>query len=160
MGGSKPESKYVLYVSNLSSDTRTKEVRYEFEKRAGKVYQCERDYKSRCALVEFDRASDASYAWRKMDGFFMDGREWKVDYAIPEDFKEFGWKWTEGGLDRDSRSRSRSPTGQDASCRRPAAGKMARLLWSMPWLPSLSGREGDLSRHVCYINAKQNAYLC
>lgn len=29
--------------------------------------------------------------------------------------------------------------GQDASCRRPAAGKMARLLWSMPWLPSLSG---------------------
>jgi len=47
-----------------------------------------------------------------MDGFFMDGREWKVDYAIPEDFKEFGWKWTEGGLDRDSRSRSRSPTGK------------------------------------------------
>mmetsp|Transcript_8299 Transcript_8299/g.14971 ORF Transcript_8299/g.14971 Transcript_8299/m.14971 type:complete len:95 (+) Transcript_8299:670-954(+) len=56
------------------------------------------------------RSSDASYAWRKMDGFYMDGREWKVDYAIPDDFKFFGWKWTEGGDFRDSRSRSRSPT--------------------------------------------------
>lgn len=37
MGGSKPESKYVLYVSNLSSDTRTKEVRYAVAYRPPRV---------------------------------------------------------------------------------------------------------------------------
>jgi len=47
-------SKYVLYVSNVSGDTRTKDIRYEFQRTAGSVYQVERDYKTRSALVEMD----------------------------------------------------------------------------------------------------------
>lgn len=31
------------------------------------------------------------------DGLRIDGKKWKVDYAIRDDFKYFGWKWTEGG---------------------------------------------------------------
>jgi arginine/serine-rich splicing factor 2 len=58
------------------------------------------------------RAADAKYAWRKMDGFRMDGRRWKVDWASYEDFKMFGWKWFEERASPyrgRSRSRSRSP---------------------------------------------------
>jgi len=73
------------------------------------------------------RSSDAEYAWKKMgkllclhdqrlpesvvcciastlprltfctDGLRIDCKKWKVEYAIREDFKYFGWKWTEGG---------------------------------------------------------------
>mmetsp|Transcript_13421 Transcript_13421/g.38106 ORF Transcript_13421/g.38106 Transcript_13421/m.38106 type:complete len:84 (-) Transcript_13421:858-1109(-) len=50
-------SKYVLYVSNVSGDTRTKDIRYEFQRTAGSVYQVERDYKTRSALVEMDRCA-------------------------------------------------------------------------------------------------------
>lgn len=32
----------------------------------------------------------------RADGFRMDGRRWKVDWASYEDFKMFGWKWFEG----------------------------------------------------------------
>ena len=31
------------------------------------------------------------------DGLRIDGKKWKVEYAIRDDFKYFGWKWTEGG---------------------------------------------------------------
>jgi len=34
------------------------------------------------------------------DGCYADGREWRVDWATPDDFKFFGWKWTEGDVDR------------------------------------------------------------
>lgn len=55
------------------------------------------------------RSSDAEEAWRKLHRTYMDGRRWKVDRATPADFKFFGWKWTEGGLDdRKARSPSRS----------------------------------------------------
>jgi hypothetical protein len=30
------------------------------------------------------------------DGFKMDGRRWKVDWASRADFELFGWRWTEG----------------------------------------------------------------
>jgi hypothetical protein len=30
------------------------------------------------------------------DGFKMDGRRWKVDWASRADFDLFGWRWTEG----------------------------------------------------------------
>lgn len=30
------------------------------------------------------------------DGFLMDGRRWKVNYADELDFKHFGWNWFEG----------------------------------------------------------------
>lgn len=32
-----------------------------------------------------------------VDGYEMDGRQWKVDYADKRDFEDLGWKWTEGG---------------------------------------------------------------
>ena len=34
------------------------------------------------------------------DGLRIDGKKWKVEYAIRDDFKYFGWKWTEGGDSR------------------------------------------------------------
>jgi len=49
-----PFSRYVLVVDNLSSETRSKDVAYEFEA-AGHVRDIARDHKARCALVEFDR---------------------------------------------------------------------------------------------------------
>jgi len=82
------------------------------------VIACVRDEKERTALVEFKHSADAEYAWRKMDGHKMDGRAWKIDYATPSDFKFFGWKWTEGGLDDEKqtssyRTRSVSPSRSD-----------------------------------------------
>eukprot|EP00878_Enallax_costatus_P006340 GHUV01006648.1.p1 GENE.GHUV01006648.1~~GHUV01006648.1.p1 ORF type:complete len:130 (+),score=13.12 GHUV01006648.1:672-1061(+) len=50
----KQYSRYVLVVDNLSSATPTKEVAYEFEA-AGKIRDIARDYKARCAIIEFDR---------------------------------------------------------------------------------------------------------
>ena len=105
-----PTSRYTLLVDNISTTTRSADIRYEME-RAGKVIEVVRDPKARCAVVEFDRADDAEWAWRKMDGFKFDGRAWKVDWATDKDFDFFDKKWTEGGSKRrrdDSRSRSRS----------------------------------------------------
>ncbi|WIA37039.1 hypothetical protein OEZ86_014022 [Tetradesmus obliquus] len=105
----KQYSRYVLVVDNLSSNTPSSDIQYEFEM-AGKVLHVTRDYKARAALVEFDRSSDAKYAWDKMDGFKMDGRRWKVDWASRADFELFGWRWTEGRSPSPRRrSRSRSP---------------------------------------------------
>ena len=28
------------------------------------------------------RSADAQYAWKKLDGITVDGRRWKVDYAV------------------------------------------------------------------------------
>eukprot|EP00878_Enallax_costatus_P003127 GHUV01003326.1.p1 GENE.GHUV01003326.1~~GHUV01003326.1.p1 ORF type:complete len:153 (+),score=23.71 GHUV01003326.1:672-1130(+) len=103
----KQYSRYVLVVDNLSSATPTKEVAYEFEA-AGKIRDIARDYKARCAIIEFDRSSDAKWAWDKMDGFRMDGRRWKVDWASRDDFDLFGWKWFEGGRSPSPRVRGRS----------------------------------------------------
>ena len=87
----------------------------------------------------FCRAGDAEYAWKKMgmhldkqqpgwvlyfgtdcfaiysDGLRIDGKKWKVEYAIKADFKYFGWKWTE------SRSPSRSPSRFEDALRTLAA---------------------------------------
>jgi len=100
------KSRYVLVVDNVSSVTTSKDIAREFDW-CGKIRDVVRDPKHRCSLIEFERADDCSYAWRKMDGFRIDGRTWKVAYASPEDFKFFGWKWFEGSPDR-GRSRSRS----------------------------------------------------
>jgi len=56
MAPRKDESEYVLYVSNLSSSTRSRDIKDEFEHTAGRVYKIERDYKSRSALVEMDNS--------------------------------------------------------------------------------------------------------
>merc|ERR1712217_300212 len=98
------KSKVVLYVSNLSSKTRSHELKRFFDA-AGPIYEVERDVYDRCALVEFKRESDAKYAWNKFDGKYLDGRDIKVDWATKSDFKKFGWKWTEY---TPSPSRSRS----------------------------------------------------
>lgn len=54
MSSKGPFSRYVLVVDNLSSETRSKDIAYEFEA-AGPVRDIARDYKARCALVEFGR---------------------------------------------------------------------------------------------------------
>ncbi|DBA73005.1 TPA: hypothetical protein ACH3X2_009949 [Trebouxia sp. C0005] len=90
------KSRYVLLLEGLSSVTRSGDIKHEFEA-CGTVKEVERDAKSRSALIEMKRSSDAEYAWKKMDGLRIDGKKWKVEYAIRDDFKYFGWKWTEGG---------------------------------------------------------------
>lgn len=50
----KEYSRYVLVVDNLSSNTPTRDIEYEFGY-AGKVREVSRDYKARCALVEYYR---------------------------------------------------------------------------------------------------------
>ncbi|KAK9832618.1 hypothetical protein WJX81_003961 [Elliptochloris bilobata] len=110
------KSKYVLYIENISSATRSVHVKKELEY-AGPVLEVERDYKSRSALVEMKSADDATYAWRKMDGVQVDGRKWKIDYATRADFKFFGWKVPEDVEDTPDRSRSptRSPVRSEYS---------------------------------------------
>ncbi|KAG1672570.1 hypothetical protein FOA52_010671 [Chlamydomonas sp. UWO 241] len=100
-------SKYVVVVDNVSSVTPTRDMEREAS-RYGRVRDIQIDYKERCALLEYHRADDAQYAWRKMDGTIMDGRKWKVEWATRSDFKLFGWKWTEGGSDSPQRSCSPS----------------------------------------------------
>ena len=39
------------------------------------------------------RASDAEYAWRKLNDITLHGRRIKVEWATRSDFKLFGWKW-------------------------------------------------------------------
>mmetsp|Transcript_10330 Transcript_10330/g.25682 ORF Transcript_10330/g.25682 Transcript_10330/m.25682 type:complete len:83 (+) Transcript_10330:334-582(+) len=48
-----------------------------------------------------------------MDGITLHGRKLKVEWATKEDFKFFGWKWTEGNPSpspKRGRSPSRSPS--------------------------------------------------
>lgn len=107
-----PTSRYTLFVDNLSSSTRSADIRYEMES-AGRIIEVVRDPKTRSALVEFDRADDAEWAWKKLDRIRVDGREWRIEWANDRDFEHFDKKWTEGGNSgskgrRSSRSRSRS----------------------------------------------------
>jgi hypothetical protein len=46
-------SRYVVVVDNLSSSTPTKDIEYEFGF-AGRIRDLARDYKARCALVEYE----------------------------------------------------------------------------------------------------------
>lgn len=101
------KSEYILYISNLSSSTRSSDVKKECQY-YGDIYEVERDYPSKSALVEFRRAKDTQYAWRKMDGVSIDGRRWKVDYATKKDLKFFNWK-VPSDMYTPSPSRSRSP---------------------------------------------------
>ena len=48
-------SRYTIYVDNLSSSTRSRDIREECERVAGKVLEVVRDPRSRSAIVEFDR---------------------------------------------------------------------------------------------------------
>lgn len=50
----KEYSRYVIVVDNLSSNTPTKDIEYEFGY-AGRIRDLARDYKARCALVEYER---------------------------------------------------------------------------------------------------------
>jgi len=88
-------SRYTVVVDNLSSTTRTADLDYEF-KYCGKIRDIVRDAKARCALIEFHRAADADYAYRKMHGMVLHGRQLRVEFATKSDFKFFGWKWMEG----------------------------------------------------------------
>jgi RNA recognition motif-containing protein len=57
-------------------------------------------------LIEFEKAADADYAWRKYDGLRLHGRDLKIEWATPSDFKFFGWKWTEAHSPSPKRRRS------------------------------------------------------
>ncbi|KAL6774200.1 SRS9 [Auxenochlorella protothecoides x Auxenochlorella symbiontica] len=92
------KSRYTLIVENLDSYTRSRDIKEEC-RYFGDVRAVERDVRSRCALVEFDRSSAAERAYDKLHGISMHGKKWSVDWATPKDFDFFGWKWTEGGVD-------------------------------------------------------------
>ncbi|KXZ43039.1 hypothetical protein GPECTOR_106g133 [Gonium pectorale] len=94
---SNARSRYTLFVDNVSSSTPKRDLTREMERIAGTVLAATKDDRRRSALVEFKRASDADYAYRKAHGIRMDGRRWEVRWATREDFREFGWKWTEAG---------------------------------------------------------------
>lgn len=49
----KEYSRFVVVVDNLSSSTPTKDIEYEFGY-AGRIRDIARDYKARCALVEYE----------------------------------------------------------------------------------------------------------
>lgn len=121
MGYNNEKSRYTLVVDNISSLTRSKDLRKEMEY-FGPVYEVEIDRRTRCGLVEFRRSGDASEAWSKMDRFMMDGRRWKVDWATRQDFKLFKWKWTESSSGR-SPSRSPSPSPSRGRSRSRSADK-------------------------------------
>ncbi|GBF94133.1 hypothetical protein Rsub_07120 [Raphidocelis subcapitata] len=93
------KSRYTLFIDNLSSATRSGDVRKEAE-RAGKVLEVIRDPKH--------KSDDAAWAWEKLDGVKMDGRNWRVDWATPTDFDK---RWTESAsASKRARSRSRTPS--------------------------------------------------
>ncbi len=88
-----------VYVGNVSSRTREKDLRYKFEK-YGYLTRCELRPQG-FAFIEFEDSRDAKDAIRALDGYEMDGRRLSVEYA----------KSRGGGGGRDSRD-SR-PSGQD-----------------------------------------------
>ncbi|EFJ41350.1 hypothetical protein VOLCADRAFT_107746 [Volvox carteri f. nagariensis] len=100
-----PKSRYTLFVENVSSMTPKKDLVREMERIAGTVLAAAKDDRKRTALVEFRRTSDADYAYRKAHGVRMDGRRWEVRWASRDDFRDFGWKWTEGGYESDEDDR-------------------------------------------------------
>ncbi|KAG2425839.1 hypothetical protein HXX76_013463 [Chlamydomonas incerta] len=108
-------SRYAVVVDNISSNTPVRDIEREFAF-FGRIRDCVKDGKHRLALIEFEKSQDATAAWRKMDGFRMDGRQWRVEYATREDFRFFGWKWFEHSPSPPRyRSRSRSPRGRSPS---------------------------------------------
>lgn len=115
-------SRYALIVDNISSGTPVRDIEREFAY-YGKIRDCVKDGKHRLALIEFEKSIDAGTAWKRMDGFRMDGRTWKVDWATRDDFKFFGWKWFEYSPSPPprrsrSRSRGRSPSRSRSPARR------------------------------------------
>ena len=84
------KSRYVLCIENLSSASRSKDIRIECE-RYGTVLKVERDLRERCALVLFKHSGDADDAYDRLDGIKVDGREWEVFRAREKDLKFFSW---------------------------------------------------------------------
>lgn len=114
-----PKSRYVIAIENLSSSTRSKDVRYEAEA-CGPVLAVERDIKERLALVEFKRSADAADAYDRLEGLKVDGRSWKVGFATDKDLKFMGWPLDEfedrrGDKARTPSSRGASPLREDAA---------------------------------------------
>lgn len=87
---SNPKSRYVLLIENLSSSTRSRDIRAECE-RHGKVVKVERDLRERCAVVDYAHSGDAADAYDALDRVVVDGREWEVHWARAKDLKWFGW---------------------------------------------------------------------
>merc|ERR1711962_733209 len=105
-----------LKVDNLSYRTSTETLRRKFERYGdvGDAY-IPRDRHTGDSrgfgFVRFHDKRDASDAIKGMDGYEMDGRELRVDYARHERPTSFGGgrdSGCGGGRDRDRRDRSRS----------------------------------------------------
>merc|ERR1712113_301076 len=105
-----------LKVDNLSYRTSTETLRQKFERYGdvGDAY-IPRDRHTGDSrgfgFVRFHDKRDASDAIKGMDGYEMDGRELRVDYARHERPTSFGGGrdgGRGGGRDRDRRDRSRS----------------------------------------------------
>ncbi|KAL4551797.1 hypothetical protein Ndes2526B_g06060 [Nannochloris sp. 'desiccata'] len=73
-----PKSSDTLLIENLSSQTRSSDIKHEMN-RYGRVIDVERDIREKIALCKFKKSGDAKYAWRKADGTKMDGKSWRVD---------------------------------------------------------------------------------
>ncbi|GLC34023.1 hypothetical protein PLESTB_000829700 [Pleodorina starrii] len=116
-------SRYALIVDNISGTTPVRDIEREFAY-YGRIRDCIKDGRHRLALIEFEKSLDAQAAWRKMDGFRMDGRTWKVDWATRDDFRFFGWKWFEYSPSPvRSRSRGRSRSLSRGRGRSPSRGR-------------------------------------
>lgn len=83
-----------LYVGNVSSRTREKDLRYKFE-RYGHLLRCE--LLNGFAFVEFDDDRDGRDAIRALDGYELDGRRLQVEQARSRGDRD-GYR---GGGDRD-----------------------------------------------------------
>jgi len=72
------DSKPNVYVGNISSRTRSKDLQYQLEK-YGPVRRF--DMKNGYAFVEFEESADAEECIRNLDGYDMDGRKIAVERA-------------------------------------------------------------------------------
>eukprot|EP00961_Rhodomonas_salina_P109367 1472248-Rhodomonas_salina.3 len=67
-----------LYIGHISSRIREKDLEYEFG-RYGRIRDL--SLKQGFAFLEYDKAEDADYAIRKMDGVNLEGLRITVEFA-------------------------------------------------------------------------------
>jgi len=78
-GRDRDSSRPNVYVGNISSRTRSKDLQYQLEK-YGAVRRF--DMKNGYAFVEFEESGDAQECIRNLDGYEMDGRKIAVERAV------------------------------------------------------------------------------
>lgn len=76
-----------LYVTNLATHVRSKDLAYEFE-RYGRLRRCDIPSGKNFAFIEYDDERDAEEALDSMHGRRFEGRALVVEVLIP-DFSHF-----------------------------------------------------------------------